>query len=351
MMGATQTFDAEKFAKVRAMMDRGATEGERAAARTRAEAMAQRAGMTLKQAMSKMDRKAKAKQPPPPPPSDNWASTFRDIFRDIDDEMERKYPGYKAREAAKKAKRATEDARKRAEAIEAFGSAAGIFELTDIERALYEAATPFAKREWGDGWIEGRFAYTRELGGQCADIWAEKVPAYVQEAIRKAWPMPETIAGLMEEARMWDDLSRLRGLFVDGEYYPHQETNVREWLVKDELDNRPATSWDDVEARFAWALYKEQRQWMEPSDGGLDPFEERLQKDFRILRAKYEHQQASASQARRTNADKRRDVLSMMDAHPELSDREISRRCCVSPQTVSNWRAKTRSRPEERNAA
>ncbi|GHE81544.1 hypothetical protein GCM10019059_44340 [Camelimonas fluminis] len=52
-----------------------------------------------------------------------------------------------------------------------------------------------------------------------------------------------------------------------------------------------------------------------------------------------------------SNADKRRDVLAMMEARPELSDREISRRCGVSPQTVSNWRAKTRSRPEERNAA
>lgn len=41
---------------------------------------------------------------------------------------------------------------------------------------------------------------------------------------------------------------------------------------------------------------------------------------------------------RRTNADKRRDVLSMLDAEPGLSDREIARRCGVSPQTASTWR-------------
>lgn len=43
---------------------------------------------------------------------------------------------------------------------------------------------------------------------------------------------------------------------------------------------------------------------------------------------------------RRTTAHKRADVLSMLDTHPELSDREIARRVGVSPQTVSTWRHK-----------
>lgn len=334
-------FDAEKFRKVRVMMDRGATDGERAAARTRAEAMAQRAGMTLKQAMSKMDRKAKAEAPKPPPPSnDDWRNTFRDIFRDMDDEMEAKEPGYKARKAKKKAERDAETVRRKKEALKAHGSAGAIFELTDIERALYEAATPFAKREWNDGWIEGRFAFTQELGGHNVDFWPEKTPQFVVEVIRKAWPMPDTIVGLLAEVRMWDDLSRLRGLFVDGEYHHHSEVTVREWLVEEELNTRPAASWDDVSARFEWALYKEQRQWIEPEAGGLDPFDERLRQDFKILRAKYEARPVADTPTRRTNADKRSDVLSMMDANPDLSDREISRRCGVSPQTVCNWRHK-----------
>ncbi len=340
MMGATQTFDAEKFAKVRTMMDRGATEGERAAARTRAEAMAQRAGMTLKQAMSEMDRKTKAS-------TRNSAPSFEDW-------MEEREPGYKAKAARERAEREAENARKREEALREFGSAAAIFELTEVERALYEAATPFAKREWYDGWIEGRFAFTQELGGQCVDYVSANCPPFIHDVIRKAWPMPKTLAGLLAEIRMWDTLHRMRSLFVPGEYHHHQEVNVREWLVEEALDNLPAANWDDMDIRFEWALYKEQRTFIDPKAGGLDPFDERLRQDFEALRAKYEHAQASEPPSpppRRTNADKRRDVLSMMDAHPELSDREISRRCGVSPQTVSNWRAKTRSRPEERNAA
>ncbi|WP_394077672.1 KilA-N domain-containing protein [Xanthobacter albus] len=39
--------------------------------------------------------------------------------------------------------------------------------------------------------------------------------------------------------------------------------------------------------------------------------------------------------AERTNADKRAEVLSMLDAHPEFSDREIARRAGISPQTVN----------------
>ncbi|WP_149576383.1 winged helix-turn-helix domain-containing protein [Xanthobacter oligotrophicus] len=41
---------------------------------------------------------------------------------------------------------------------------------------------------------------------------------------------------------------------------------------------------------------------------------------------------------RRTNSDKRADVLAILAAHPELSDREIARRAGVSPQTVNTHR-------------
>lgn len=43
------------------------------------------------------------------------------------------------------------------------------------------------------------------------------------------------------------------------------------------------------------------------------------------------------------------DVLSMLDTHPELSEREIARRVGVSPQTVSTWRRKAEGvRPRHR---
>ena len=53
--------DTEKFRKVHAMMTGGATEGERAAAEARAKVMASKAGMTLAQAVSKLDAAPAAK--------------------------------------------------------------------------------------------------------------------------------------------------------------------------------------------------------------------------------------------------------------------------------------------------
>ena len=49
---------------------------------------------------------------------------------------------------------------------------------------------------------------------------------------------------------------------------------------------------------------------------------------------------APPADLRRTNANKQRDVLSILDSEPGLSNREIARRCGVSPQTVGNWRSK-----------
>ncbi|WP_232847450.1 hypothetical protein [Xanthobacter oligotrophicus] len=81
------TFDIEKLRKVRGLMTGGATEGERAAARSRAEAIAKAAGLTLAEAMSKLDT-----APPPP--------TARSIFDGFDDWMEAKEPGWRAEQAA-----------------------------------------------------------------------------------------------------------------------------------------------------------------------------------------------------------------------------------------------------------
>lgn len=329
MMGATQTFDVDRFAKVRVMMDQGATEGERAAARTRAEAMAQRAGMTLKQAMSKVDRKAKAEAPKP---QQQAGADWRDVFRNFDDWMEAKEPGYKARKAKENAERDAERTRQRAEALKVHGSAAAIFALTDIERALYDAATPYAKREWYDDWIEGRFAFTQELGGVSSHMWPERSPAYVHDAIRNAWPMPDTLRDVLAELRMWDALRDLRELFIDGEYNRHAEVELRVWLLAKALDECPARDLNDVMARLQWAQHREPYEYK--------PMVARLLADLERLTAQTEVKPASPPPQRRTNSDKRRDVLSMMDAHPELSDREISRRCGVSPQTVSTWRKK-----------
>lgn len=93
----------------------------------------------------------------------------------------------------------------------------------------------------------------------------------------------------------------------------------------------PRRDLNDVKARLPWAQHRE-------------PYEHRpvvvarLLADLERLTAQADTPPASAPTLRRTNGDKRRDVLSMSDR--DLSGREIARRCGVSPQTVGTLRRK-----------
>lgn len=71
MTGDPSRLDLDKLRKVRALMTGGATAGERQAARTKAEAVATRAGMTLGKALSKLDA-------PAPVSSTNFFAGFDD---------------------------------------------------------------------------------------------------------------------------------------------------------------------------------------------------------------------------------------------------------------------------------
>ncbi len=349
------TLDMEKLAKVRRLMTEGATEGERAAARTRAEAIAERAGMTLNEAMSKMDKAPKSQ------PASATSSDWRDIFRDMDDWMEKKHPGYKARQAEKKSAREERRADRRHLLLERFKSVSAVFALTEIERALFVAAAPFAKRRINTDWCgPQKFAFTYQLGGSGElDLLSKADPAAIA-AIREGWPMPQTLPGLLAEAVMWDTLHDDRSAFVEGEYRHHLEVFARMELLERDLHNRPAESWDDVEARFAWEKHKFERQWIDPTEEREDGLVMTLRRDFEMLRRRYEapaqnaqgeggaqsarplegSAQSAHPSIRRTNADKQRDVISLLREAPHLSDREIGRRAGVSPQTASTWRKK-----------
>lgn len=351
MMSSTASnLDMVKFAKVRRLMTEGATEGERTAARARAEAIAERAGMTLNQAVSKMD------SAPKPQPAATAASDWRDIFHDMDDWLEEKHPGYKARQAEKKSAREERRSFRRRRLLEQFGSVSAVFALTEIERALFVAAAPFAKRRINNDWCgTQKFAFTYQLGGSGELDFLSKADPAAISAIREAWPMPQTLPLLLAEAVAWDTLHDDRSAFVDGEYRHHLEVFARMELLERDLHNRPAESWDDVGARFAWEKHKFERQWIDPTEEKEDGLIMTLRRDFEMLRRRYEcpaqnghnlhHLNEGAdgqphvgAPYRRTNADKQRDVLSMLDAHPEMPDRAIARQCGVSPQTVNNWR-------------
>ncbi|SMC92368.1 Homeodomain-like domain-containing protein [Fulvimarina manganoxydans] len=319
--------DTTKFQKVCALMRDGATEGERAAAKHRAETMAAKAGMTLQEAVSNLDM---ATTPKP--------ASFFDGF---DDWMEEKEPGWKAERAREKAERKARDDVRRAAVLEQHGSEEFLFARTMSEIALDAAIEPFATWEYWTDPDGTRHRYASTLDGMDAGIlWKEQeITPAVRRAIIEAYPWPSKLDDALREVKEWDQLRLDRGLFC-GEWSHYVEVEIRIRFLERELnEGRPATSLDDIQARFNWKRYEFERQWLDPTERD-DPFLDRIEADFGILRRAFTRSALQPITTRRTNAVKQATVLSMLDTHPELSDREIARRIGVSPQTVNTWRKK-----------
>lgn len=326
--------DIEKFRKVHALISKGATAGERSAAKARAEAIAARAGMTFPQAVSKLDGNEPAKP-----------ASFLDGF---DDWMEEREPGYKLREAVKKAEKATADAIRRKEVLAKYGTEKALFARTERERLLVAAVHDMAQwRDWTDdnGTVH---TYADKIDGKM-DFWKRQdLTERVYAAVFNAYSVPAALGGVLAEYLDWQALERERDLFSGGEWNHHREVEARIAVLKDELDNRPAASWDDMDARIGW--WDEWMTWGFRPNGDEERLrKERIAADLQFLRGYNspagvqvgQPDKATASGIRnqsRSNADIRNAVLSMLDTSPELSDREISRRVGVSPQTVNNWR-------------
>lgn len=322
--------DAAKFRKVHALMTGGATAGERAAAKARAETMATRAGMSLKDAVSSLDAKVAA-QP-------------RNIFEGFDDWMEAKEPGWKAQKAAERADREADNAKKRARALAEHGSRRAILARTLREELLMAAAVPLAAESetWADE--DGSvYLYLKLIDGCGAGgyLWRLKdmTPAFIL-AVERAYPVPSNLSGILAEWRDWRKLQELRDLFTDsGEWNHYLEVQGRIVVLEDRLDRQPVASWSDMAARMEWWMVRIDREYS-PSGEEERALHARIAGDHEILAGlgRDGGDVAPVHSGRRTNADKRRDVLSMLEAHPDLSDREIARCVGVSPQTVNNWR-------------
>lgn len=338
--------DIEKFRKVHALISKGATAGERSAAKARAEAMAARAGMTLSQAVSKLDGNEPAK-----PAS---------IFDGFDDWMEEREPGYKARETVKKAEKAAAEAVRRKEVLAKYGTEQALFARNERERLLAAAVHDMAQwRDWtdDDGTVH---TYADRIDGK-TEFWKRRdLTERVYVAVFNAYPVPHTLGDVLAEYQDWQALERERDPFCGGEWNHHREVEARIAVLKDELDNRPAATWADMNARMGW--WEERLSW----DFTESLEEERLRKeriaaDLNFLRCCNSNvgvqvgqpEKITSSETRnqsRSNADIRNAVLSMLDSSPELSDREISRRIGVSPQTVNNWRHRRHASARRRAA-
>lgn len=319
---AASKLDTAKFQKVCALMRDGATEGERAAAKHRAETMAAKAGMTLQEAVSNLDAATTSKP-----------ASFFDGF---DDWMEEKEPGWKAERAERDAERERERYEIRQEALKEFGSEDAVFAENDRERLLRETLEPLADRKRfansGKTYISGYAGWT--CGNPTPPLW---------EALERAFPLPTDVRGAWQEYQEWKHLDRLRYAFYPG----HEDANhvrARRAALEKLLDDTPAINADDFAARLAWLEEIANRDYSRDheEDAGLAA---RLRADFAALRRVAENVadrvKTPVHSGRRTNAAKRAAVLSMLDIHPELSDREIARRVGVSPQTVNTWRKKS----------
>ncbi len=312
---AASNLDIEKFRKVYALVTGGATDGERAAAKARASTIAERAGMSLSDVVSKLDGNREA------PKASNF---FSDLFNT---------PEFKAQQA----ERNSQNAIKRAALIREYGSEDALFADTANEILLSKAVDHL--KDWRD-WETPEGVTEKVACGLAGWIGGgDAMPQPVRVAVSGAIPIPEDLAGVLAEYRAWDKLYMDRSVFTDFE--PWYWVEARTIILREILDARPVRDWLDMLARMDWWEFELLSDVYCDRDSILK-FQCRIVADMAILMALSTHGIASTDiPTHRTNADKRAAVLSMLDISPELSDREISRRTGVSPQTVGNWRRRT----------
>lgn len=312
------TLDLTKFGKVVALMRGAKTPGEKAAAQAKAEAMAAKAGLTLKQALSKVDaqKQAQARQAPPRQ-HPNWT----DIFRQAEDDMERANPGFKARKAAKEAAVEEVRRRKREEALREFGTEDAVWVATPLEAAVRAAAAPFSdKTVWGYRGLE-----TNSLSD---DLWA---------ALRGAGVLPETVAAAWSAYREHQRIDQIRMAFCP-DYSLDPWVRLWEMALSLLLDQHPGSSIADARARMDWQDHVDQQDYTRDVERDR-ALHASMRRDLEDIIATV-GQPAPAQTGHTTTTDRRAAVIDLLRSSPTLSDREIARRVGVSPQTVGNQRRK-----------
>lgn len=301
MTGAPSTLDRDKLRKVHALMTRGATAGERQAARAQAEALAARAGMTLAEALSRLDA-------PAPASSTNF-------FAGFDDWMEAKEPGWKAAKAERLSERERKRLARCRELLAEFGSEEAVFAETEPERRLRLALEPL-EADW-----HGMESYGDWISGN-------PTPA-MWEAIARACPLPSAVPGVWAELGAWEALVEARIAFVP-DYDAPACIRARQAALEHLMDTLPAPSVEGLRARLAWLAHLNAREMTR--DGKTDAAL------IATLCADFEAIAGGVQSGRRSTADRAAAVQALLRAEPALSDREIARRVGVSPQTVGNWR-------------
>ncbi|MGE7469240.1 AsnC family protein [Bosea sp. NPDC003192] len=168
--------------------------------------------------------------------------------------------------------------------------------------------------------------------GYAGWTFGQPVTPSLLDALNSAHRMPGNLAAAWTEYCHWQDLSQ------DS---PAPHVSARMAGLEHFMDTMPDASASGIAARLEWLahLAKLDHYRTNAEDAALAA---RLAADFQEFTAAVQSERSADRDAvdRRTQADCRAEVLSILSTSPELPDREIGRRIGVSPQTASTWRKK-----------
>lgn len=359
--------DIEKFRKVHVLMTGGATDGERAAAKSRCEAIAAKAGMSLKDAIKAVNAKTKAERAYS---SSSYAWSAEDFYRAAAENARREKEEQERREKERMAAYWAKEERKRAarfaEAVEKYGPAEPVFAETPEEQRLRTFLEPYQVLK---NYMDSDETYVDDYIGW-GSSYPEGARLKFRQILNEAIPFPTNVPGLIEEWTAWEALKDQRYAY-EAEYEAPRFMYARTAALEELIGTTPVRDWSDMDARMQWMLDGLHRDCWRDHEQKVAELE-RLKADLEFLRNSETVKNGQVGQRQpvnmgnshnddanhepvnfghRTNAEKRQAVLSVLDASPELSDREISRRAGVSVQTVCNWRkARNGSAPVRRQA-
>lgn len=311
--------DTEKFAKIYSLMNSTTYDGEREAARDRAEAVACAAGMTFDEAVEAIAT--------PETSLPDAAPAWKNPFEGFADYMEEKEPGYKARMAEEARLREQERMKLCADLIERYGSEEAVFNACAREAMLLNTCQHLEV-------LDEEYGYVSNLDGWGILSKDDELPESVRRAVSLAYPLPTSVTDALAEQRYWGQRGMERQTF-DRDYDFVLPVRARLVVLEELIMSLPARSIEDVLARLDH--YEELcHQGFDLEITVQDSFIKQFRSDIGFL--------SNGVQSGRptpfTNAKKRDAVLEYLKC-PErslLSDREIARIVGVSPQTVNNWR-------------
>lgn len=165
-----------------------------------------------------------------------------------------------------------------------------------------------------------------------------RLPRALLRAIGKALPFPSSLQAALAEWQEWHLLAEgRRGL--SSQRLP-QPAHIRARLatLAKLLCEMPDPTIDGIRVRLAWLYWAVENAFVNAHEMML--LTESLRRDFEafVTSRPSVRGEVSSGAVPRSRAERRVPVLRLLEEQPQLSDREIARRCGVSAPTVGKCR-------------